>query len=150
MSARGKVADLADFQPAVLIDLPDDNGSGARDNGVTVTVLGPNASGGLDAEIVVDTPFVSGRLDWRLTAWELGDWAKALDRLDAGEDITVHTKLLDFGIRLNGDHDCPEAVIHEAQGSMVAVTVPFVPRDGWIADRRRRLTELMERWPPKD
>ncbi|WP_405512596.1 DUF5959 family protein [Streptomyces canus] len=44
-------------------------------------------SAGLDAEIVVRTPFVSGRVALVLTTSKSERWADALDRLDVGEDV---------------------------------------------------------------
>ncbi|MFJ9692453.1 DUF5959 family protein [Kitasatospora sp. NPDC101183] len=54
---------MGDSAPQELISRADDEG-----NSVTVNVLGPSAgwSAGLDAEIVVKTPFVAGRVDLAL------------------------------------------------------------------------------------
>ncbi|WP_328825833.1 DUF5959 family protein [Streptomyces sp. NBC_00252] len=51
---------MGDSAPKELISLADDEG-----NSVSVNVLGrsPIWTAGLDAEIVVKTPFVSGRID---------------------------------------------------------------------------------------
>src|SRR4051794_28875415 len=75
---------VPDFAPMDLVVLADEEG-----NSVRITVLGPEPtwSAGLAAEIVVETPFVSGRTDLILYDWKLQAWAVALDKLDAGEDI---------------------------------------------------------------
>lgn len=62
--------------PRELISLADDEG-----NSVSVNVLGrsPRWTAGLDAEIVVKTPFVSGRVDLALYVARLKSWSDALD-----------------------------------------------------------------------
>lgn len=76
---------MDDIAPRELISLADDEG-----NSVTVKVLGRDSgwAAGLDAEIIVRTPFVSGRIALVLSASKLGSWGDALNRLDAGEDVT--------------------------------------------------------------
>lgn len=81
---------------------------------------------GLDAEIVVETPFVSGRIDLALYVSRLESWADALDRLDAGGD-TAWMEMSSgpsIFIQLTGERDCPEAVVEDEGGSMVTVRVP--------------------------
>lgn len=65
--------------PRDLILLADDEG-----NSVAVNVLGrePRWAAGLGAEIVVRTPFVSGRTNLMLSTSKLERWAAALDKLD--------------------------------------------------------------------
>ncbi|MFF7976183.1 DUF5959 family protein [Streptomyces sp. NPDC007905] len=136
---------MSDIAPRELISLADDEG-----NSVTVTVLGRSArrTAGLDAEIVVRTPFVSGRIGLALSASRLEEWAAALDRLDAGEDVAWLER--DRGpsvfIQLTGERDCPEVVVEDESGSMVTVRVPLVPADDWIADHRDRLHQVTTHW----
>ncbi|MEV7089335.1 DUF5959 family protein [Streptomyces sp. NPDC093085] len=131
--------------PRALIFLADEEG-----NSVTVNVLrrNPGWAAGLDAEIVVGTPFVSGRVHLALYVAKLERWAEALERLEAGEDVTWMQ--MDRGpslaIQLTGERDCPEVVVEDESGSMVTVRVPLVPPDDWIADHRRRLREVMDHW----
>ncbi|MFH9552797.1 DUF5959 family protein [Streptomyces sp. NPDC017435] len=76
---------MGDMVPRELISLADDEG-----NSVTVSVLGrnPGWAAGLEAEIVVRTPFVSGRCYLALSVSKLDKWSEALGRLDAGEDVS--------------------------------------------------------------
>ncbi|GGN38656.1 DUF5959 family protein [Streptomyces fuscichromogenes] len=138
---------MVDSPPSELISLADDEG-----NSVLLKVLGrsPRWAAGLDAEIVVRTPFVSGRVDLALSVARLESWAAALDRLDAGEDAAwmEMSRGPSVFIRLTGEHDCPEVVVADESGSMVTVRVPLVPPEDWIADHRRRLSQVMEHWVP--
>ncbi|MGW1328058.1 DUF5959 family protein [Streptomyces antibioticus] len=133
--------------PRELISLADDEG-----NSVSVNVLGrsPGWTAGLDAEIVVKTPFVSGRIDLALYVEKLESWADALDRLDAGEDVAWMEMRSGPSvlIQLTGERDCPEVVVEDESGSMVTVRVPLVPPDNWIADHRHRLRQVMDHWVP--
>ncbi|MET7941817.1 DUF5959 family protein [Streptomyces sp. NPDC005302] len=138
---------MGDIAPRVLISLADDEG-----NSVTVNVLGrnPRWAAGLDAEIVVGTPFVSGRCYLALSVAKLESWSDALDRLDAGEDVgwMEMSRGASLFIQLAGERDCPEVVVEDESGSMVTVRVPISLPDDWIADHRRRLHELMDHWVP--
>ncbi|MEU1366758.1 DUF5959 family protein [Streptomyces sp. NPDC005803] len=138
---------MGDSPPRELIRLADDEG-----NSVTVNVLGRNVrwAAGLDAEIVVKTPFVSGRIDLALYVSKLKSWASALDRLDAGEDVAwmEMSRGPSIVIQLTGERDCPEVVVEDESGSMVTVRVPLVPPDDWIADHRQRLHRVMDYWVP--
>ncbi|MER8097358.1 DUF5959 family protein [Streptomyces goshikiensis] len=138
---------MGNSPPRELISLADDEG-----NSVSVIVLGrnPRWTTGLDAEIVVKTPFVSGRIDLALYVARLESWANALDRLDAGEDVAwmEMSRGPSIFIQLTGERDCPEVVVEDESGSMVTVRVPLVPPDGWIADHRWRLRQVMDHWVP--
>ncbi|MFJ6773153.1 DUF5959 family protein [Kitasatospora sp. NPDC091257] len=138
---------MGDSPPRKLISVADDEG-----NSVTVNVLGRNSRwpAGLDAEIVVKTPFVSGRIDLALYVSKLESWANALERLDAGEDVAwmEMSRGPSIFIQLTGERDCPEVVVEDESGSMVTVRVPLVPPDDWIADHRQRLHQVMNYWVP--
>ncbi|MFF3001942.1 DUF5959 family protein [Kitasatospora sp. NPDC057940] len=140
-------AAMGDRSPRELIHLADDEG-----NSVTVNVLGRNLrwSAGIDAEIVVKTPFVSGRIDLALSVSKLESWTDALDRLDAGEDVAwmEMSRGPSIFIQLTGERDCPEVVVEDESRSMVTVRVPLVPPDDWIADHRQRLRQVMDHWVP--
>ncbi|MFF5897906.1 DUF5959 family protein [Streptomyces argenteolus] len=132
--------------PEELVSLADDEG-----NSVAVVVLGrlPAWSGGLRAEIVVRTPFVSGRTDLVLSVSRLNAWAEALNGLEAGEDVAwmEWDRGPSVRIQLTGERDCPEVVV-EDDSSMVTVRVPLVPPDDWIAEHRRRLRQVVDHWVP--
>ncbi|MBL1110331.1 hypothetical protein JK361_38250 [Streptomyces sp. 5-8] len=138
---------MGDPPPGELIVLADDEG-----NSVTVGVLGrnPRWTAGLEAEIVVRTPFVSGRIDLALSVSRLESWGTALDRLDAGEDIAwmEMSRGPSLFIQLDGERGCPEVVVEDESGSMVTVRVPLVPPDDWIAAHRQRLRQVMRHWIP--
>ncbi|MBY8846812.1 DUF5959 family protein [Streptomyces sp. SP2-10] len=138
---------MGDPPPGELIVLADDEG-----NSVTVGVLGrnPRWTAGLEAEIVVSTPFVSGRIDLALSVSRLESWGTALDRLDAGEDIAwmEMSRGPSLFIQLDGERGCPEVVVEDESGSMVTVRVPLVPPDDWIAAHRQRLRQVMRHWIP--
>ncbi|MEU9497213.1 DUF5959 family protein [Streptomyces sp. NPDC048196] len=138
---------MSEIAPRELICLADDEG-----NSVTVNLLGRDTrwSAGLDAEIVVRTPFVSGRIDLVLSASKLEDWSHALNRLGAGEDGTwmEMSRGPSVFIQLIGERDCPEVVVEDESGSMVTVRVPVVPPDDWIADHRQRLRRVLDHWAP--
>ncbi|MFF5408372.1 DUF5959 family protein [Streptomyces misionensis] len=139
---------MDDSPPTQLIRLADDEG-----NSVTVDVLGldPRWTAGLRAEIVVRTPFVSGRIGLALTGSRLTDWGDALDRLDAGADVAwmEMERGPSLFVQLDGERGCPEAVVEDESGSMVTVRVPVVPPDDWIADHRRRLRRVVDHWVPR-
>jgi hypothetical protein len=138
---------MAGVVPMDLVALADDEG-----NSVCVKVLGrhPGWSAGLAAEIVVETPFVSGRIDLVLSASKLEAWADALARLDAGEDIAwmAMGRGPSISIQLTGERDCPEVVVEDESGSMVTVRVPVVLPEDWIASHRQRLHDLTANWNP--
>ncbi|MFB6677563.1 DUF5959 family protein [Streptomyces sp. NPDC056390] len=140
-------AAMGDIAPGELISLADDEG-----NSVTVNVLGrdPRWSAGLEAEIVVRTPFVSGRINLVLSTSKLESWAAALNLLDADEDVVwmEWDRGPSVSIQLTGERDCPEVIVEDESGSMVTVRVPLVPPDDWIADHRQRLHQVMNHWVP--
>ncbi|MEU2281701.1 DUF5959 family protein [Streptomyces sp. NPDC013178] len=138
---------MGDIASRELISLADDEG-----NSVTVNVLGrnPRWAAGLDAEIVVVTPFVSGRCYLALSVSKLESWSDALNRLDAGEDVAwmEMSRGASIFIQLMGERDCPEVVVEDESGSMVTVRVPIALPDDWIANHRQRLRQLMKHWVP--
>ncbi|MFC5182886.1 DUF5959 family protein [Actinomadura harenae] len=125
--------------------LRDDEG-----NSVRITVLGPlqGVAGGLSAEIVVDTPFVAGRVALSLWRSRLTEWGEALDRLGAGEDIAwLHVQRGPaVHIHLNGERDCPEVVVEDVLVSMTTVRVPIDLPSDWIATHRGMLAAVLDAW----
>ncbi|MFG3013927.1 DUF5959 family protein [Streptomyces cinerochromogenes] len=138
---------MGDNPPRELISLADDEG-----NSVSVNVLGrsPRWTAGLDAEIVVKTHFVSGRIDLPLSVARLDRWANALDRLYAGQDVAwmEMSSGPTISIQLTGERGCPEVVVEDESGSMVTVRVPLAPPEDWIADHRQRLRRVLDHWVP--
>ncbi|PZG24153.1 hypothetical protein C1I95_01175 [Micromonospora craterilacus] len=133
---------MAEIASMDLIVLADDEG-----NSVSVKVLGrhrswPNA---LAAQIVVETPFVRGRIDLALWTSNLREWAQALDRLGAGEDIAWMrmSRGPSVFIQLTGERDCPEVVVEDEFGSMVTVRVPVVLPEDWVTQHRQRVHALV-------
>ncbi|MGY5052457.1 DUF5959 family protein [Streptomyces sp. 900105755] len=137
--------DLATTGQLDLALLCDDEG-----NSVRITVLGPllGVSGGLAAEIVVDTPFVAGRLDLSLWRSRLNAWSEALDRLEAGEDVAwLHVQRgPSVFINLTGERDCPEVIVEDDLVSMATVRVPIDLPVDWIAAQRRLLSVVLGAW----
>ena len=119
-------------------------------NAVRVTVLGPlpDVPGGLAAEIVVDTPFVTGRVDLSLWRSRLASWEESLDRLEAGEDITwLRTQRgPSVSIHLTGERGCPEVVVRDEIVSMTTVRIPIDLPVDWIAAHRRLLDAVLDAW----
>ncbi|MER5471113.1 DUF5959 family protein [Streptomyces sp. NPDC002685] len=103
---------MGDIAPRELISFAYDEG-----NSVTANVLGrdPGWSAGLETEIVVQTPLVSGRIDLILYSSKLESWADALDKLDAGEDVAwmEMSNGPSVLIQLAGERDCPEVVVED-------------------------------------
>lgn len=125
--------------------LQDDEG-----NSVRITVLGPlpGVPHGLAAEIVVGTPFVSGRVQLALWQSRLTAWAEALYRLEAGESITwLGTERgPSLSIRPVGERDVPDVIIEDALVSMTTVRVPIDLPPGWIPTHRKLLGDVLTRW----
>ncbi|WP_434594796.1 DUF5959 family protein [Streptomyces sp. A5-4] len=137
-----------------LVLLEDEEG-----NRVSISVLGEYPKSPDESElpamiralVVLETPFVSGREELALWKSRLEEWARVLDRLEAGEDAGWMTDGggLSLSIRLSGERDCPEVVLEEVTTSMVTVRVPIALPDGWIEDHRQRLRLLMDAWNPE-
>ncbi|MEV0557468.1 DUF5959 family protein [Streptomyces sp. NPDC050597] len=145
-------------------DLPADHRTGPTDlalladeegNSVRITVLGrhPLMAAGLAAEIVVETPFVRGRLELALWRRRLEAWGRALDAAShRGEDIAWMTveQGPSISIRLTGERDCPEVIVEDDTISMATVCVPVdLPRN-WIDGHRQKLRDVLTLWNPED
>lgn len=133
-----------------LIKLSDD------ENSVRVHVLGRRGAGVLpvhdllDAEIIVESSFISGRLSICFYLSDLEEWSLALDALGAGQDA----EWLDNGngpaIRIeapNDDCDIPAIHIEDSSGSGTSATIPIVLNDGWVEEQREHLREVVRAWP---
>ncbi|MFG2946432.1 DUF5959 family protein [Streptomyces adustus] len=102
----------------------------------------------LTANVLVTTPFVSGRLKVWIAPRDLVEWETALDSLAAGQDINwMGGRAPEIRIQLSGERGCPDVVIDDIPGSMATVTVPVAVEEGWIEEQRHRLDEVRRRWP---
>nr|BFD93716.1 hypothetical protein KitaXyl93_50760 [Kitasatospora sp. Xyl93] len=126
------------------------------DNSVRVHVLGRRGPGVLpvhdllDAEIIVESSFIRGRLSICFYLSDLEEWSLALDALSAGQNV----EWLDSGngpairIDLPSDAcDVPAVFIEDASGSGSLATIPIVLDDGWIEEQREHLREVVRNWP---
>ncbi|WP_212747336.1 DUF5959 family protein [Streptomyces montanus] len=133
--------------PMDLALLADEEG-----NAVRITVLGrhPQVPGRLEAEIVVATPFVQGRLALALSRSRLETWGRALNSLESGEDIAwmAVERGPSVFIHLTGERDCPEVVVEDQMISMVTVRVPISLPEDWIASHRQRLSDVLAAHSP--
>ncbi|MFF2522605.1 DUF5959 family protein [Streptomyces liangshanensis] len=133
-----------------LVDLSD------GDNRVRVRVRGRRAEGILplhdllDAEIVVESSFVRGRLRVGLYPADLASWSVVLDSLDRGQDAGW----LDQGngpvVRFefsDDDRDCPTVLVEDASASGAYVGVPVALEGEWVEEQREHLREVERAWP---
>lgn len=126
------------------------------ENSVRVHVLGRRGPGILpahdllDAEIIVESSFISGRLDICFYLSDLEEWSLALESLGAGRDA----EWLDNGngsiirIELPGnDSDVSAVLIEDASGSGTLAKIPIALDGGWIEEQREHLREVVRVWP---
>lgn len=134
---------------ADLIHLADD------ENSVVVRVLRRHRPGlpqwhdHLDAEVLVESRFVNGRLAFCLAPRDLDSWAEALESLADGRDVgwleDGHTP--EFRFELNSQYEVPAVIVEDASGSGASVCVPVDVPDEWVADLRSRLERVLQVWP---
>lgn len=126
------------------------------DNSFRVQVLGRRGPGILpihdllDAEIIVESSFISGRLHICFYPSALEAWSLALDALAAGQNV----EWLDTGngpvIRVelpNDNCDVPAVLVEDAPSSGTSATIPIALDDGWIEEQREHLREVVRTWP---
>src|SRR5690349_20743724 len=108
------------------------------ENEVRITVLSPESADLWEAEIVVQSMFVRGTTLLMLYPSKLEAWARALERLAAGEDATWMESGNGPTVRifLEGGYDCPDVEIEDESSSMVTVRVPIALEGDWIADHQ--------------
>ncbi|MBW8738224.1 DUF5959 family protein [Streptomyces sp. NBC_01538] len=104
----------------------------------------------LDAEVVIETSFISGRLSICFYPSDLEAWSSTLDALEAGNG----SDWLDTG---NGpvisitfsedDPTLPIVQIEDASGSGASVAIPIAVGNGWIEEQRARLLDVLRAWP---
>ncbi|MBV6696616.1 DUF5959 family protein [Kitasatospora aureofaciens] len=126
------------------------------DTSVRVRILGRRSPGNLqlhdllDAEVVLETSFISGRLAICCCPADLNAWSQALDALGAGRDI----EWLDLGngpvIRIeafNEEQETPVVTIEDGWASCTTAVVPLDLADGWVDEQRRLLDDVVRIWP---
>ncbi|MGK5632184.1 DUF5959 family protein [Streptomyces sp. URMC 123] len=127
ISGANLPASRAEGYTVDLINLSD------GDNGFRVRVLGrrspgvPHLHDQLDAEALITSSFVSGRLAMSLFPPDLEDWSRALDLLDAGQDICWRDNDHSPVIRIqpcNEEHDTPAVPVEDPSSSCVSVSFP--------------------------
>lgn len=126
------------------------------DNSFRVRVLGRRSPGVLhlhdllDAEVLVTSGFVSGRLVMALRPSDLASWTRALDRLSAGQDICWRDDDHSPEIRIqpyNEEHETVAVRVEDLGGSCVSVFIPLCLAEGWIDEQRRLLAQVRQEWP---
>ncbi|MFJ3527829.1 MULTISPECIES: DUF5959 family protein [unclassified Streptomyces] len=125
------------------------------ENSFLVRVLGRRSPGVphlhdlLDAEVLVTSGFVSGRLAMALRPSDLESWARALDRLSAGQDIcwrddhSPEIRIQPY----DEEHETVAVRVEDLGSSCVSVFVPLCLEEGWIDEQRRLLVHVRQEWP---
>ncbi|MFE9534960.1 DUF5959 family protein [Streptomyces sp. NPDC006691] len=126
------------------------------DNSFSVRVVGRRSPGVLhlhdllDAEVLVTSGFVSGRLAMALRPSDLESWGRALDRLSAGQDICWRDDDHSPEIRIqphNEEHETVAVRVEDLGSSCVSVFIPLCLEEGWIDEQRRLLAQVRQEWP---
>ncbi|MFI5792541.1 DUF5959 family protein [Streptomyces sp. NPDC051677] len=126
------------------------------ENTFRVRVLGRRSPGILpthdllDAQAIIESSFISGRLDICFYPADLESWSRTLDALDAGRV----SDWLDTGngpvIKIDFSEDDPNLpIIHveDASASGTSAIIPIAAGEGWIEEQRWRLSEVLRTWP---
>ncbi|MFB6557854.1 DUF5959 family protein [Streptomyces sp. NPDC056400] len=126
------------------------------DNSFRVRVLGRSSAGllhlhdRLDAEVLVTSSFVTGRLAMTLIPSDLEDWSRALDELAGGRDVCWRDDDHSPEIRIqprNEEHGCVAVRVEDLGISCASVLLPMGLQDGWIDEQRRLLELVRKQWP---
>ena len=137
-------------------------GPGTR---LVMIVIGRYAEGDLprhdflDAELVVETSFVSGRQSLVLEPADLDRWAACLDALAQGVDEVswledgrspgvsiLRSKAPDLLDGPDGDEAAIQVTVHDAPAD-VLVSAWIEPHLGWVRDLKGRLADVRAAWP---
>ncbi|WP_405828253.1 DUF5959 family protein [Streptomyces sp. NBC_01176] len=127
------------------------------DNSFRVRVQGRRSPGVLhlhdqfDAEVLVASSFVSGRLAMSLSPSDLENWSRALDLLAAGEDVcwredddhSPEIRIQPY----NEEHETAAVRVEDLGSSCVSVFLPMSLEEGWIDEQRRLLVLVRKEWP---
>ncbi|MER6443690.1 DUF5959 family protein [Streptomyces venezuelae] len=126
------------------------------DSSVRVCVLGRNRPGNtpyndyLDAELIITSAFVSGRLALCLSPEVMDDWSTALHELPDRQGIRW-TAMGDAEIRIEIDRQFsvprPIVTVDDDGESGVSVRVVLDPGDGWVDELREQLGRVRQMWP---
>ncbi|WP_033224239.1 DUF5959 family protein [Streptomyces virginiae] len=133
-----------------LIDLSD------GDNSFRVRVLGrrspglPHLHDQLDAEVLVTSSFIAGRLAMTLVPSDLEAWSRALDALAAGQNLCWRDDDHSPEIRIephDEEHECIAVRIEDLGQSCVSVVLAVGLEEGWIDRQRSLLDRVRRQWP---
>ncbi|OKJ52586.1 DUF5959 family protein [Streptomyces sp. CB02261] len=126
------------------------------DSSLRVRILGRNKPGNapyndyLDAELIITSAFVSGRLGLCLSPEVMDDWSTALNELPAREGIRW-TVMGDTEILIDIDRRFsvarPIVTVDDGGESGVSVRVALDPGDGWLDELREQLGRVRRTWP---
>lgn len=126
------------------------------DNSFRVRVLGRRSPGvlhlhdRLDAEVIVTSSFVGGRLAMSLFPSDLEQWSRALDLLAAGQDICWRDDDHSPEIKIqpyNEEHETVAVRVEDLGSSCVSVFLPMSLEEGWIDEQRKLLGPVLKEWP---
>jgi hypothetical protein len=126
------------------------------DNSFRVRVLGRRSPcvlhlhDQLDAEVIVTSTFVGGRLAMSLFPSDLEEWSRALDLLAAGQDICWRDDDHSPEIKIqpyNEEHETVAVRVEDLGSSCVSVFLPMSLEKGWIGEQRRLLRQVLQEWP---
>jgi len=107
----------------------------------------------LDAEIVVASAFVNGRLELTLLPEDLGTWRGALESLAAGVDASwmddgrnpeIRIELAGPFVSRGTTLQALQVVVRDVAASLTSANVLVRMPDGWIQDHRERLDRLLQ------
>lgn len=125
-------------------------------NSFRVRVLGRRSPGVLhlhdllDAEVLVTSGFVSGRLAMGLWPSDVEGWSRALERLAAGKDIHWRNDGRSPAISIqprNEEHETVTVRVEDLTASHVRVFIPLRLEGDWISEQRRLLRQVRQEWP---
>ncbi|MFJ9020745.1 DUF5959 family protein [Streptomyces sp. NPDC102259] len=104
----------------------------------------------MDAEIIVDSDFLSGRFPVHFFLSDLTSWSLALESLENGQNA----EWLDMGngstLRIESarsDDDDSTVTIEDTSGSGMTVIIPMALDTGWARAQREHLDQTLKAWP---
>ncbi|MEV8448348.1 DUF5959 family protein [Streptomyces parvus] len=126
------------------------------ENSFRVRVLGRRSPGvlhlhdQLEAEVIVTSSFVSGRLAMSLLPSDLEEWSRALDLLAAGQDICWRDDDHSPEVKIqpyNEEHETAAVRVEDLGSSDVSVFLPLNLEEDWIDKQRKLLGQVLKEWP---
>lgn len=125
-------------------------------NSFRVRVLGRRMPGVLplhdllEAEVLIESGFGSGRLELALLPDDLDGWARGLDMLAAGQDVcwiddnrSPEIRFLAF----DEEQETPAVRVEDISGSGAAMFLPICLEEGWVDEQRKLLQQVRREWP---